>query len=105
MVSLGSTDVGDLSMIAPVSLLSTTCFPTGCPGHSWGNVAAAGMSIGHKGMLHAAKIMAVTAAELIADPAYLVKIRQEFERTMKGKQYIPAIPEGVSPPRYEPDHD
>ena len=103
VISTGSTDVGDLSQIVPVSMLGTTCFPTGCPGHSWGNVAAAGMSIGHKGMLHAAKIMAVTAVELYTNPDHLVKIRQEFEKATRGKQYTPAIPEGLRPPRYEPD--
>jgi aminobenzoyl-glutamate utilization protein B len=101
VISTGSTDVGDVSMIAPVSMLVTTCFTTGSPGHSWGNVASAGMSIGHKGMLHAAKIMAATAAELVADPTHLVKIRQEFERKMKDKAYVAAIPEGVKPPRYD----
>jgi aminobenzoyl-glutamate utilization protein B len=102
VIATGSTDVGDLSQIVPVSMLGTACFPTGCPGHSWGNVAAAGMSIGHKGMLHAAKIMALTAIELYSDPHHLVEIRQEFERATKGKNYIPAIPENLKPPRYNP---
>ena len=58
IIATGSTDVGDLSQVVPVSMLATACFPTGCPGHSWGEVAPSGMSIGHKGMMHAAKIMA-----------------------------------------------
>lgn len=98
----GSTDVGDLSQIVPVSILGTTCWPTGCPGHDWGCVASAGMSIGHKGMLHAAKIMALTAVELLTDPDHLIKIRQEFESQTKGKPYVPPIPDDVKPPRYEP---
>jgi aminobenzoyl-glutamate utilization protein B len=103
VIATGSTDVGDLSQIVPVSMLATACFPTGCPGHSWGNVAAAGMSIGHKGMLHAAKIMALTAVELYSNPQHLVEIRQEFERAMKNKKYVPAIPEKLRPPRYDPE--
>jgi aminobenzoyl-glutamate utilization protein B len=105
IIATGSTDIGDLSQIVPVSMLSTTCWPTGCPGHSWGNVAASGMSIGHKGMMHAAKIMAVTAVELYSDPSHLVEIRQEFEQKTGGKPYIPPIPEEVKPPRYEPNGD
>ena len=105
IIATGSTDVGDLSQIVPVSLLRTTCLPTGCPGHSWGNVAASGMSIGHKGMMHAAKIMAITAVELYMDPSHLVKIRQEFEQKTGGKPYVPMIPEGTKPPHYEPDGD
>ncbi len=105
IIATGSTDVGDLSQIVPVSMLETTCFSTGCPGHSWGNVATGGMSIGHRGMMHAAKIMAVTAVELYSDPSHLVKIRQEFEQKTGGKPYVPMIPEDAKPPRYEPDGD
>jgi aminobenzoyl-glutamate utilization protein B len=103
IIATGSTDVGDLSQIVPVSLLRTTCFPTGCPGHSWGNVAASGTSIGHKGMMHAAKIMAVTAVELYSDPSHLVQILREFKRRIGDKPYVSPIPESVKPPRYEPD--
>jgi aminobenzoyl-glutamate utilization protein B len=105
IIATGSTDLGDLSQIVPVSELGTACWPTGCPGHSWGNVAASGMSIGHKGMMHAAKIMAVTAVELYSDPSHLVEIRQEFEQKTGGKPYISPIPEDEKPPRYEPNGD
>jgi aminobenzoyl-glutamate utilization protein B len=101
IVDTGSTDVGDLSQIVPTSMLSTACFPTGCPGHSWGNVAAAGMSIGHKGMMHAAKIMAVTAIELFSDPSHLVKVRREFMQKTGGTPHVPPIPADAKPPRYE----
>jgi aminobenzoyl-glutamate utilization protein B len=102
-IGTGSTDVGDLSQVVPVSMLRTTCFPTGCPGHSWGNVAASGMSIGHKGMMHAAKIMAATGVELYSNPEHLVKIRKEFEKETKGKPYVSPIPANKKPPRFEPE--
>ncbi len=103
VIGTGSTDVGDLSQIVPVSMLWTACWPTGVPGHSWGNVACSGMSIGHKGMLHAAKIMAVTAMEIYANPEHLVKIRQEFEQRTGDKPYISPIPDEINPPQYEPE--
>ena len=84
-------------------MLVTTCFPTGTPGHTWGEVAASGMSIGHKGMMHAAKVMGVTAAALYADPAHLAAVRQEFERQTEGRPYVPPIPADRKPPRFEPD--
>ena len=105
IISTGSTDVGDLSQVVPVSMLRTACVPTGCPGHSWGNVAASGMSIGHKGMMHAAKIMAVAAVELYSNPDHLVKIREEFERETRGKPYISPIPKDKKPLQYEPETD
>ena len=54
-------------------MLSTTCFASGTPGHSWGVVATGRTSIAHKGMLHAAKIMALTAMDLYTDPEHLRK--------------------------------
>jgi aminobenzoyl-glutamate utilization protein B len=103
VIMTGSTDVGDLSQIVPVSMLGTACTPTGVPGHSWGNVAAAGMSIGHKGMLHAAKIMALTAIDIYLEPRHLAAVRQEFDKATQNKKYIPAIPKNMKPPRYEPE--
>ena len=102
VIGTGSTDVGDVSQIVPLSMLVTACFPTGVPGHSWGNVAACGMSIGHKGMLHAAKIMAVTAVDLCSNPEHLLKIRAEFEQTAGSKPYVSPIPSHIQPPSYDP---
>ncbi|HKJ27759.1 MAG TPA: amidohydrolase, partial [Anaerolineales bacterium] len=99
-VMKGATDVGDLSQIVPVSMLTTTCFPTGSPGHSWANVASGRMSIGHKGMMHAAKAMAVAAMDLYTDAGHLQKVRDEFEK--KAEPYQCPIPAEIVPPRYEP---
>jgi aminobenzoyl-glutamate utilization protein B len=105
IVEHGSTDVGDLSWVTPVSMLSTTCFTTGSPGHSWGNVATSVHSIGHKGMMHAAKITAVTAVDLFTEPEHLRKIRQEFEQKTGPSGYRCPLPEHVKPPRYEPEEE
>jgi aminobenzoyl-glutamate utilization protein B len=102
-IMTGSTDVGDLSLVAPVSMLQTACYATGSPGHSWGNVATGAMSIGHKGMMHAAKIMAVAALDLYADPKHLVEIRKEFDKATGGKKYQCPLPDNFKPPRYEPE--
>jgi aminobenzoyl-glutamate utilization protein B len=63
------------------------------------------MSIGHKGMMHAAKIMAVTAMELYSNPKHLVKIKAEFEQSVGGRLYVPPIPKERKPPRYKPDEE
>ena len=76
----GSTDVGDMSWKVPLSMLMTACWTTASVGHSWGVVATSGMSIGHKGMLHAAKIMALTAMDLYTDPQHIQRARAEFAR-------------------------
>jgi aminobenzoyl-glutamate utilization protein B len=97
----GSTDVGDLSWKAPLSMLRTACFPTGAPGHSWGIVAVSGTSIGHKGMMYAAKVMALAAIELIVDPDRLAAARREFEAQLAKTPYICPVPDDLEPPFYE----
>jgi aminobenzoyl-glutamate utilization protein B len=102
-VQTGSTDVGDVSWITPLSMLSTTCFPSGAPGHSWANTASAGTSIGHKGMMHAARIMALVGIDLYSDPVHLESARREFAERTAGKPYRSPLPAALTPPRY-PEH-
>ena len=94
--------MGDLSQITPLSMLNTACFTTGASGHSWGIVATGAMSIGHKGMMHAAKIMALAAIDCYSDPKHLEKARAEFDKATKDHPYRSPLPDYVKPPRYEP---
>ena len=96
-----SNDVGDVSWIAPLGMLSTTCFPSRVTVHTWGVAAATGRSIGHKGMMHAAKIMALAAMDLYTDPVCLARIQEEFQTAIQDHPYESPIPEHVEPPRYE----
>jgi aminobenzoyl-glutamate utilization protein B len=99
-IGTGSTDVGDVSWITPLSMLRTACFATGAAGHSWGIAATCGMSIGHKGMMHAAKVMALAATDLYADPDHLDKARQEFAASTRDRPYRTPLPDDVEPPRH-----
>jgi aminobenzoyl-glutamate utilization protein B len=76
----GSTDVGDVSWVAPTVGLSTATWVPGTAAHSWQAVAAGGMGIGAKGMSVAAKTLALTAVDLYEDPTIIVRARAEFER-------------------------
>ena len=93
----GSTDVADVSWITPTSQIGTACFPIGAPGHSWANTSTAGASIGKKGMLHAAKAMALTAADFYLDEDLRERARAEFEASTKGRPYACPIPPEVKP--------
>jgi aminobenzoyl-glutamate utilization protein B len=55
------------------------------------------MSIGHKGMLHAAKVIAVTAVDLFQDVKLREAIRAEFAEQTKVFVYTPWIPDGPPP--------
>ena len=52
----------------------------GTSAHSWQAVAAGGMSIGTKGMLVAAKTLAMTAVDLLSEPAHIDAAREEFDQ-------------------------
>jgi aminobenzoyl-glutamate utilization protein B len=94
----GSTDVGDVSWHVPTSGFGAVCFAAGSPGHSWQNVAAVGSPIGHKGMLVAAKVLALSAAELLQDRKVLEEARADFAQRMKGRKYTTRIPKGQKAP-------
>ena len=72
-VSPGSSDMGDMSWYAPCSMLQTATWASRAAAHSWGVVATGRTSIGHKGMMYAAKVMAIAAAELVQSPNTLEK--------------------------------
>jgi aminobenzoyl-glutamate utilization protein B len=77
-VGSASTDMGDISWNVPTVQLTAATFVPGVPAHSWQAVACTGMSIGYKGMMVAAKTIALTTAELFQSPATLQKAREEF---------------------------
>jgi aminobenzoyl-glutamate utilization protein B len=93
----GSTDVADVSWNVPTLHLSVTTAPAGAPWHAWPVVASGGMSIGHRGMTHAAKTLAATMVDLFESDAHRQAIRREFEEKTKGKTYRGYIPAGPPP--------
>jgi aminobenzoyl-glutamate utilization protein B len=81
-----STDVGDISWLVPTVGLGTATWVPGTSAHSWQAVAANGMSIGMKGMINAAKVMAMTGIDLYMNPSILTKAREEFDNK-RGKDF------------------
>ena len=98
----GSTDVAEVSWMAPTVQVTTACWAPGVPGHSWGITACGGMSIGHKGMLHAAKGMAITAAALHTDPTLLTRAQADYREATGGRPYRAPLEDGTAPPRPRP---
>ena len=94
----GSTDVAEVSWITPTLNLSTTCAPYGIPWHSWAVVTSSRHSIGYKGMLLAAKVMATTVLDLFLDQNILIEMKKEFKDKLKGYTYKSGIPPDKKPP-------
>jgi aminobenzoyl-glutamate utilization protein B len=93
----GSTDVGDVSWVVPMLGLSVTTAPLDAPWHAWPTVACSGMSIGHKGLVHAAKVLAATMVDLYEDAKTIQAIQAEFKEKTKGIVYKPFVPDGPPP--------
>jgi aminobenzoyl-glutamate utilization protein B len=73
-----STDVGDVSWAVPTVGLGTATWVPGTAAHSWQAVAAGGTTIGFKGMMMAAKTMALMASDLFSNPVLVEDARKEF---------------------------
>ncbi|MCZ6460217.1 MAG: amidohydrolase [Gammaproteobacteria bacterium] len=98
---MGSTDVGDVSWNVPTVGFGTATWVPGTPAHSWQAVAAGGTSIGHKGMLLAAKLLALTAQNLFEDPALIKAAAAELkERQGLDFDYSPLLGDRAPPLDY-----
>lgn len=83
----GSTDVGDVSYMIPTVGMQTATWVPGTPAHSWQAVACGGTDIGIKGMLVAAKTMALTAIDMFTDPKIITAATLEFKKRKGDYQY------------------
>ncbi|MEX0272921.1 MAG: amidohydrolase [Flavobacteriaceae bacterium] len=92
----GSTDVGDVSWNVPNINLGVTVAPKDTPWHSWAVVACGGMSIGHKGMIYAAKAMGMTMVDLFENPKLVKEVQEEFKER-KGEEVYEAMIDGPPP--------
>ncbi|MEO8596965.1 MAG: amidohydrolase [Candidatus Solibacter sp.] len=93
-----STDAGDVSWNFPMVEINTATFVPGVPAHTWQSAACAGMSIGRKGMLVAAKALALTGMDLFSDPAQVAAAKASFEKRRAGFEYRSRIPMDHKPP-------
>lgn len=81
-----STDVGDVSWLVPTAGIATATWVPGTQAHSWQAVAAGGMTIGHKGMINAAKALALGALDIYNNPE-LVELASEELKMRQGKDF------------------
>lgn len=96
--SFNSTDVGDVQHIVPGVMFMTATSNINAAGHSWHNTACAGMDIGMKGMIYAAKIMAKSGIKILENPSIATEAKEEFDKVMNGKKYECPIPKGLNLP-------
>jgi amidohydrolase len=76
---MGSSDIGNVSQVIPAIQPMVQIAPHGTPIHSRAFEAAAVSGLAREGMCQAAKTMAMTTYDLLADPGLVKKARAEFE--------------------------
>lgn len=94
----GSSDVGEVTRVAPTATLR---FPGQVPGaisHHWSSVACNYGTTAWKGLNTGAKVMAAAALDLFTKPDELKKIQDEFNAFQKEHPYEPFLPEDTQPP-------
>ena len=94
----GSTDVAEVSWIVPTLHISTATAPSQVPWHSWAVVSASKHSIGYKGMLLAAKVMAMTGLDFLTNEELRKAAFKEFKEKLGGYTYTSGIPKDRKPP-------
>jgi metal-dependent amidase/aminoacylase/carboxypeptidase family protein len=77
---LGSSDIGNVSQVIPAIQPMIGIAPTGMAIHTREFAAAAVQPMARTAMLAAAKTMAMTTWDLLADPAKVKAAKDEFAR-------------------------
>ena len=97
IVAPGSTDVGDVSWVVPTNQIGTACMVSGTPAHSWQLVTQGKMGIAHKGMIVAAKVLALSAIEFIKNSELITQAKEELKQTLGNTEYLTPIAPEVKP--------
>lgn len=98
MGGMGSTDVGDVSWAVPTVQARVATCAIGTALHSWQQTAQGKAPAAHKGMLHAAKVMASTARAALTDPDLIARAKAAHQELLADFPYSCPIPQGTNPP-------
>ncbi len=93
----GSTDVGDVGYAVPTLNINVATACLGNVGHTWQMTAQSSSSLSHKGMLTAAKILALSLIRTAKRPETISEAKKEVLKRNGGKYSCP-LPDSVKPP-------
>lgn len=91
----GGSDLSDISWVVPTAHFWTTTYANGTPGHSWQQAAQTSTPIAHKGMIYAAKVMALSAIKILNTPGAIEKAKEELLKKTGGNYKSLLSPEQV----------
>ncbi|MGN1126909.1 MAG: amidohydrolase [Ruminococcus sp.] len=93
----GSSDVGDVSWVCPVSQCGTSTWPIGTAPHSWQAVACGKSDFAHRGMLYAGQIIAATAIDVCNNPEIIESAWKQLKERTGNHPYHCPIPPEITP--------
>jgi aminobenzoyl-glutamate utilization protein B len=96
-VAPASSDVGDVSWQTPTTQCTVACYPQNMANHSWQQVSCGKSEPVHKGLVQAAKIMAMTGLDILEKPAIISAARDELAQRLNGTKYNCPIPPEIKP--------
>lgn len=94
----GSTDVAEVTRLAPGVSLYVATAGLELPWHSWAAAASHGRPSATKAATVAAKTMAMTGIDFLMDADLRERAKAEFDEKMKDQPYVSPIPKGQKPP-------
>ena len=95
MIPTTSTDVGDVSWLAPTAEVQVCTACSNTVGHTWQRTAQGKSAPAHRGMLQAGKALAGAAIDLLTDPQLVEDARREWREQLHGRTYTPMPPEAA----------
>jgi len=83
-IGIGSSDIGNVSQVVPSIHPLIAIASARAVTHSTQFVKTAASEAGMRGLMDAAKALAMTVVDLVADPAVLGEVKKEFEKIESG---------------------
>ena len=93
----GSTDVAEVTRLAPGVSLYVATAGLNLPWHSWAASASHGRPNAARGASVAAKVLALTAMDFLQDEDLRQRAKAEFDEKMKDQPYVSPVPKGQKP--------
>lgn len=93
----GSTDVGDVSYVTPTINFNVATACIGNVSHTWQMTGQSGSNLARKGLMTAAKVMALAAIKTMERPD-VIKKAKELVLKQNGGAYQCPLPDYVKPP-------
>jgi aminobenzoyl-glutamate utilization protein B len=95
-----SSDIAEVSAVAPLSELNVAARPLGTAAHHWAETARANHPVGFQAMIVAAKVLAASAVDLLSDSALVQAARDDFQKETRGKPYVSPLSPDAKPRSY-----